>query len=444
MTSALPAIDLIGGFESTYMPAHDRDVTETTQHDRRWREDLDLLRSCGVTRLRYPVRWHRIEEQPGELDWQSTDEVLGYLRDTGMRPIVDLVHHTSYPRWVGNFAEPGWGGAFLRFAEAFAQRYPWVDGYTLFNEPFTTFFLCGHEGLWAPFLRGLKGFVALARNVLPAITAASRMYRDLLPGARHLYVDTCERANATRFDGKAAAVYANDRRFLITDIVLGRPIDDRRPFAADIRRAGGADLFEIEPGPVDVLGLDYYAHNQWQYGGPRRAVGSSPRPAPLRDLIVEYWDRYRLPCMLAETNIRGFASDRASWLKYTLEQCELAGDAGVPIDGHCWFPFVDSADWGSLLARAEGTVDPVGVFWLDENYDRRPSSMSEAFRLAASGAPSGRLPAYRFRPPVSEWLEGWLPHMAHWHWQDPPRHERCSSTALPGERIELRIPDGIV
>ncbi|MFN2606666.1 MAG: family 1 glycosylhydrolase [Acidimicrobiales bacterium] len=440
--SAAP-IELLSGFESTYMPAHDRDVTETTEHDRRWRADLALLRGCGVTRLRYPVRWHRVEPEPGTFDWAATDAVLGHLRDTGMRPIVDLVHHTSYPRWVGDFADPGWGPAFLRFAEAFATRYPWVDGYTLFNEPFTTFFLCGHEGLWAPFLRALRGFVTLARNVLPALTAASRMYRELLPNARHLYVDTCERASATRFDGRAATAYANDRRFLVTDLFLGREIDDRRPFAADVRRAGGGDLFEIEPGSIDVLGLDYYAHNQWQYGGPRRAVSSSPRPAPLSELIVEYWERYRMPCMLAETNIRGFATDRASWLKYTLEQCELARDAGVAMDGHCWFPFVDSADWGSLLSRAEGAVDPVGVYWLDARWERHPSSMSDAFRLAASGAPASSLPAYRFRPPVSEWLRGWLPHMAQWDWQDPPPAERCSQTALPGDRIELRIADGL-
>ncbi|MDQ6840205.1 MAG: glycoside hydrolase family 1 protein, partial [Actinomycetota bacterium] len=73
-------------------------MAETNGHIAGWRQDLDLLRSCGVTRLRYPVRWHRIERQPGVFDWRATDEVLGYLAHTGARPIVDLVHHTSYPR----------------------------------------------------------------------------------------------------------------------------------------------------------------------------------------------------------------------------------------------------------------------------------------------------------------------------------------------------------
>ena len=165
-------------------------------------------------------------------------------------------------------------------------------------------------------------------------------------------------------------------------------------------------------------------------------------PIPLAAQIVEYWERFGLPCMLSETNIRGFASDRASWFKYTLEQCEQARDAGVAIEGHCWFPFVDSADWDSLLFRCEGNIDPVGVHWLDGDLDRRPSSMSQAYAAAAAGAPAADLPAYRFQEPVGTWLRGYLPHMSHWDWQDPPADEVCSNTTPPDAQFELRRFDG--
>src|SRR4051812_13224307 len=94
------SIELIGAFESTYLPAHDRDIMETTGHDTSWKQDLQLLAATGVKRLRYPVRWHRVEAEDGKYDWSSTDRVLHYLRDQGFEPIVDLVHHTSYPRWL--------------------------------------------------------------------------------------------------------------------------------------------------------------------------------------------------------------------------------------------------------------------------------------------------------------------------------------------------------
>ena len=434
-------IPFLGGFESTYQPALDVDVTETTGHALRWRSDLDLLRANGVSVLRYPVRWHRVEQEPGVFDWAATDEVLGYARDTGLQPVVDLLHHTSYPRWLRRgFADRRFGAAYLRYLEAFALRYPWIQTYTLFNEPFTTFLLCGHEGVWAPHLHGLKGFLSLARNVFPAVAEASRRYRDLLPEARHVYVDTCEGHSAARPEAQRHADYANDRRFFLLDLLLGRPMSADRPFVAAVLAAGGGGLLDLEPGHVDVLGLDYYAHTQWLWmDGAGRGRMTSPRPASLAELIHEYWARYRLPCALTETNIRGYASDRASWLKYTLEQCELARDAGVPLVGFCWFPFVDSCDWDSLLTRSSGNVDPVGVYWLDGQLERRPSSMSASYAMAAGGTPAAELPAYRFQPPVSEWLRGWLPQMSHWIWQDPPPAEIVAAGPVRAAHIERKV-----
>ena len=434
-------IEVLGAFESVYLPEHDIDVVESTGHATRWRDDLLLLRSCGVRTLRYPVRWHRVEGEPGCFDWADTDRVLGWIADQGMSPIVDLVHHTSHPRWLRDgFADPRFGDAMLRYYEAFARRYPWVGAYTLFNEPFGTLFLCGSEGIYPPRLRGTGGFVEVVRNVLPAIGEGSRMLRDLLPEARHVYVDTCERHSAARPEAVAYTEYANDRRFVLIDLLLGRDLDPRRPFLHDLVESGGEDLLDMEPGHVDVLGLDYYAHSQWQFTGHRLGTGTSPCPGRLDDLIAEYWERYRLPVMLGETNIRGHPSDRASWLKYTLEQCESALARGVPVQGYCWFPSIDSCDWGSLLNRADRAIDPVGVFWLDQALARHDSSMSRSFAMAAIGVPAAHLPAYRFRRPVLDWLRGYLPQMAHWDWQDPPDEPPCTNPPQRGEVIEFPVP----
>jgi beta-glucosidase/6-phospho-beta-glucosidase/beta-galactosidase len=181
-----PPVELVGAFESTYLPHHDADVAEMTAHIARRDEDLALLREHGVTRLRYPVRWHRVEPSPGVYDWSDTDESMALLRDQGFTPIVDLVHHTSYPKWLScGFADPRFADSYLAYTEAFARRYPWTTEYTLFNEPFSTLFLCGHEAIWPPYQRGIRSFVAMLGNVLPAMGEASRRYRDLLPDARH-------------------------------------------------------------------------------------------------------------------------------------------------------------------------------------------------------------------------------------------------------------------
>jgi len=373
------------------------------------------------------------------------------MAENGMTPIVDLVHHTSYPRWLSaGFADTRFGRAYLRYCEAFARRYDWIEEYTLFNEPFATLFLSGHAGVWPPYRRGVEGLITLYREVMPALTAASRMFAELLPAARHVWVDSCEGHSALDEAAVPCAVLCNDRRFFALDLFLGRlGHPDSRPFVEAVIAAGGEDLLTMEPGTIDVLGLDYYAHSEWAYisaespvplgaaghelhrraveesGGSPALDGIVPSPAPigLAVLIAEYARRYEFPLLLTETNIRGTPSDRATWLKHTLAECERAREQGAPIDGYCWFPFIDSLDWNSLLARPDGCIDPVGVLWLDEGLERRSSSMLDAYALAAAGTPASDLPAYRLSRGAARWLSALLPAMEHFAWSPPPPDE---------------------
>jgi beta-glucosidase/6-phospho-beta-glucosidase/beta-galactosidase len=423
-------IEIIGGFETTYMPGFDVDVAETTAHIEQRRTDLELLRSCGVTSLRYPVRWHRVESRPGQFDWSETDVVMQLFDEIGLTPIVDLVHHTSYPRWLHDgFADAGFPNAYLRYIEAFARRYPNVRDYTLFNEPFSTLFLCGHEAAWPPHRQGMQSFVALLGNVLPALVMASQLCAELLPEGRHVWVDSCERHTGSGSEGRKYARYANDRRFFVLDALLGR-VDSvsNRPFAADVVAHGGASLLELEGCRVDVLGLDYYAHCQWHFGS-KGGTAPSHHVVPFADLIQEYADRYSRPCVVTETNIRGTPSDRATWLKYVLEQCEVAQSRGVDLRGLCWFPFIDSCDWDSLLRVCSGSIDPVGAVSLLADRTRRTSTMTRTFTAAARGAHASELPAYTWQAPVSQWMLGYRRHVRHWDWQPPPAEDVVESVA---------------
>jgi beta-glucosidase/6-phospho-beta-glucosidase/beta-galactosidase len=428
------SIEIISGFESTYIPGFDRDVAETTGHVQRRRADLELLASCGVRTLRYPIRWHRVEQRAGQFDWGETDSVMAMLDELHLHPIVDLVHHTSYPKWLElGFADARFGPSYLRYVEAFARRYPHVRDYTLFNEPFSTLLLCGHEGAWPPYRSGMRAFVGILQNVLPAVGEAARRYRELLPRARHVWVDSCERHTGSGRSGRRFARYANDRRFFVLDAVLGT-IDSSsgRPFVADVVDHRGADLLELDPCPVDVVGLDYYAHCQWHFG-PVRGTAPSPHLAPLADVIVEYSMRYGRPCMISETNIRGTASDRATWLKYVLEQSESAIIRGVDLQGVCWFPFVDSCDWDTLLRDCRGNLDPVGVVTLEPDRSRHTTSMTQSFAQAAKGASASSLPAYALQEPPASWLRGHLRHTAHWSWDEPSPVDRVEES-LPADR----------
>ncbi len=432
-----PSVSMLGAFETTYLPGHGIDVAETTGHDRQWRADLDRMLSTGVTTLRYPLRWHRIEASPGHYDWREPDAVLGHLAERGAQVVLDLVHHTSYPEWLDDgFRDRRFGSSFVTFAEAVANRYPWSTSYTLFNEPFATLFLAGHEALWPPYDRGLEGFVRLLRSVLPALSQASRCWSELLPGAAHVWVDTCEHHLGSPGEPAAYGALANDRRHVVLDLALQHDLDPARPFLGRLLAAGAEPLLELNPVRVDVLGLDYYCHSEWFYdesGG--RAP--SPRPVGFAALAEHYGRRYGRPMLLSETNVRGLPTDRASWLRYMLEQYETAVERGVDLRGFCWFPYIDSCDWDSLLARPAGRADPVGVMGLD----RVSTVFTDVWEAAVAGTASSRLPAYRFQPPCDSQLAALLPELSHWPWEDPPDAELVPPIAPDPRSVPTAIEE---
>src|ERR1700712_232459 len=242
MTKA-SSVRMIGSFESTFLPSELTDVAEITGHSEHWSSDLRALARAGVTQVRYPLRWHRIEETPGVYDWSATDDEMALLRSLDLEPIVDLVHHTSYPAWLDDgFRDGRFGDAYLAYAEAVATRYPWIPSYTLFNEPFATLFLAGHEALWPPYDSGMDGFVRLLLNVLPAIVDAHAVFRRLLPGARHVWIDTGEQHDGEPGPSATYAALANDRRHVVLDMMLHNDRDPERPFLRQLIRHGGASL----------------------------------------------------------------------------------------------------------------------------------------------------------------------------------------------------------
>ncbi|CAA9577635.1 MAG: GH1 [uncultured Thermomicrobiales bacterium] len=418
-------MEFLTGFESTYLPGHDVDVLRLTRHDERWHDDLRLVRDLGVRRLRYPIPWHRIEATRGRYDWAWLDEILGGMRALGLMPIADLVHHTSFPRWLTEgFLDPAFGPTYTAFCAAFAARYPWVREFTVFNEPLPTTLLCTEFGVWPPARRDQAAFYRMALAVARAICTATAAIRAEQPAARFIHVDTAEGHGALDSESEEFARHLNQRRFLFHDLILGR-VDADHPLWPRLREHGGMTgddrrWFRDHAARIDVLGLDYYAHCEHQFHR-HGSICPSRAPQGFAALARQYHERYGLPIMLTETNIRGYVSDRISWLKYMVEECEALVAGEIPFEGFCWFPCIDSTDWDSLLRRPDGHIDPVGLYVLEEGgLARQSSELPRLYRgLAGGELVAADLPAYRFLTPVSAQLEGWEPRLRDWPWQRP-------------------------
>jgi beta-glucosidase/6-phospho-beta-glucosidase/beta-galactosidase len=123
------------------------DQMAASGHDRRWREDFDLVQDLGVRCLRYGPPYYRTHVGPGIYDWAFADETFSALRRMGIVPIADLCHF-GLPDWLGNFQNPDFPRYFAEYAGAFARRYPWVRLYTPVNEMLVTAEYSALRGFW--------------------------------------------------------------------------------------------------------------------------------------------------------------------------------------------------------------------------------------------------------------------------------------------------------
>jgi hypothetical protein len=215
----------------------------------------------------------------------------------------------------------------------------------------------------------------------------------------------------------------NEMRFLVHDLILGNVTEDHKLYPYLIKNKAGKyrlKWFNDNPARIDIIGLDYYSHSELEWSESGRIYPNS-FPTGFVGVALDYVNRFNLPVMLTETNIRGTVYERISWLKHMVEQCEileqLLKPRGIPFHGFCWYPFIDSTDWCSLVTRANCNVDPQGIFWLDcDCKNRNASELSETFEALARGQITSKdIPAYRFGRELEAMLENFLPMMSHWN-----------------------------
>jgi beta-glucosidase/6-phospho-beta-glucosidase/beta-galactosidase len=413
----------LGAFESTKIHGSGCDVLGTTRHVDYWREDLEMLHNSGISDLRYPVPWHRVERRPGQWNWEWLDGPMHAIYELGLSPILDPLHHVSFPDWLEDgFLNPEFPALYCRFLMELARRYEWADRYTVFNEPLATTVLCSQTGTWYPHHRSDFHLVRTAANVARAISMAMAQLRAFNDGVQFFHVETCEHHRAIDRKAENWVGHLNQRRFLFHDLVLGR-VDRFHPLLPYLIEHGWRDderqWQQDNQVPFNVLGLDYYAHSEmdWIWNAKsHRPLFRFPceRPRGFTAVATDYVQRYPVPILLSETNLAGTVADRLTWLKFMEEQCETLAER-TDFRGFCWFPSIDATDWCSFCTQAEGKLTPTGIWYMDNDcHIRHRSELSYWYtRLARGEASSADLPAYRFGPPLDEHLRGYLRLMKH-------------------------------
>jgi hypothetical protein len=360
---------LMGGFECSSHRRKDGrrlDLLHSTQHDVFALQDYEAMVRHGIRTVRDGVRWAGVERSPGAYDWSSFLPQLHAAREAGVQPIWDVCHY-GWPEDIDIWT-PAFVTRFSAYAAALASlvRDEWfgVPYYCPVNEISFWAWGGGDTGDIGPCARG-RG-MELKKQLIRATVAAIEAMRDVDPRARFVAVDPVIHILPKTARQRRHAENARLAQYQAWDMISGRLMPE----------LGG------RPDYLDIIGVNFYPHNQWYLNGPTIWHGD-PLYRPLRDILSETYQRYQRPLFIAETGAEG--ERRVPWLRYVCDEVEAALADGVPLAGICLYPITDYPGWDN------DRHCPTGLLGFADEEGRRPVYQDLADEVLRQGERFERL-----------------------------------------------------
>ena len=321
---------LMGGFEcSTHRVRSGirRDLIAATRHDVFAEADYTRLLELGLLTARDGLRWHLIEAEPYRYDLSSLRSQIEAARATGIQIIWDYFHY-GYPDDLdilsGEFVE-----RFTGFAVAMTEFLLSELGPDLIFCPVNeiSFFswAAGTAGIFYPFSRNRGS--AIKRQLVRCHIAAVDAIKKIAHGVRWILTEPAIHVLPGKSGSKQAAKRYRLSQFESLDMISGRSEPE----------LGGS------PEYLDIIGLNYYVHNQWTHPGRRPIRPTNKLYKPPHEIFAEFASRYERPVIIAETGIED--DRRADWFRFIAEHARMAIDNGVPLHGLCLYPIVNHPGW---------------------------------------------------------------------------------------------------
>ncbi len=346
------------------------DQMDACDHYRQWRVDFDCVQEIGIQFLRYGPPLHRAYLAPGRYDWEFADLALSDLKRRDITPIVDLCHF-GVPDWIGDFQNPDLPQLFASYAGAFADRYPWIQLYTPVNEMFICAVFSAKYGWWNEQLKSDRGFVTALKNIVKANVMAMIEILKRRPDAIFIQSESSEYFHADSPAAIGAAELMNARRFLSLDLNYGRRVDSEMyEYLMDngMTRDEYRWFLTHRLKQHCILGNDYYITNEHRVYADGHTEASG-EVFGYSEITRQYHDRYGLPVMHTETNMKeGVTGQEAVfWLWKEWANVLRIRNVGIPTVGFTWYSLTDQVDWDTALREQNGNVNPLGLFDLDRN-----------------------------------------------------------------------------
>ena len=254
-------LELWGGIECTINRIDDfyHDQLLYAKHYSR-EEDISLIASLGIKKLRYPVLWElhqpKVNQPP---DWAWTDKQLSRLQQHNITPIVGLLHHGSGPEFT-DLLDPRLPEKLANYASLVATRYPWIENYTPVNEPLTTARFSGLYGFWYPHKQNDISFAKMLLNQVKGIILSMREIRKVNPLAKLVQTEDLGKTYSSP-SLSYQAKFENERRWLTYDLLCGRVKPGHSMWSYFSRLGIPAftlQFFIDHPCVPDIMGFNHY------------------------------------------------------------------------------------------------------------------------------------------------------------------------------------------
>lgn len=352
------------------------DQMEKCGHYRMWQDDLRLVNELSLNYLRWGPALYRTFLSPGVYEWDWCDDVMNEMEQLEISPILDLCHF-GVPDWLGNFQNTDFPHYFAEYAEACAKRYPYVKYWTPVNEILITTLFSAKYGWWNEMLTSDEAYVRATVNLCRANLLAMQAILKHVPDAIFIQSESSEYTHPSSPRLVKAAKFYNERRFLPLDLTYGHPV------SAPIYR------YLIENGMTDadfdffmnqdyrfrcIMGTDYYITNEHLLK-PDGSTVASGEFFGYYVIAKQYYNRYGLPVMHTETNIRE-EEGATQWLWKEWNTLLRLREDGVPIVGFTWYSLTDQIDWDIALREERNRLHPVGLYDLE----RKPRKVGNEYR----------------------------------------------------------------
>lgn len=355
------------------------DEMEKTMHYQHWRQDFGLVKELGIEFLRYGPPYFSTHLGPGRYDWIFTDETFARLAELDITPIVDLCHF-GVPDWIGDFQNPDFPELFAEYAYAFAERFPHIHLYTPVNEIFITAMFSAQYGWWNERLSSDKAFVTALKHLCKANVLAMKAILKIQPNASFIQSESSEYFHAMDPQAVPLARFLNQKRFLSLDLTYGYPLN---VVMYEYLLGNGMTQKEYnwfidhQVKAHCIMGNDYYVTNEHLVfpDGRTQAAGEI---FGYYVITSQYFNRYKLPIMHTETNIKMPACKE--WLLKQWANVHRLKHDGVPIVGFTWYSLLHQVDWDSALRNEAGNINELGLYDLDRNI----MPVGEAYKLLIS------------------------------------------------------------